>query len=278
MNNGITILTEEATLVTNKEIILKNPEIVNGLQTSNEIYEHFRRNPTLLNTEKRNILVRIIVPETEESRDRIILATNNQTNIPKSSLRANDPIHRQIELYFKNHGLFYDRRKNFYKNTGKKSSEIISVSFLAQCMMSLLLQKPHYARARPSTLLMNDDIYNLLYIQNNDLDVFFNAAKLGRKIELFLKHAPIYTQAQRNDILFYVLFLSVALSIGRAEISAKDIKQLDLTCFSESSILSIAKQVFDLYVQLGGDGKTAKGSELITRITEVINSSRESGI
>ena len=62
-----------------------------------------------------NILVRFIVPVSEEVRDDIIFATNNQTNIPKSSLRVTDPIHLQIEMYCKSRGLYYDRRKNYYK-------------------------------------------------------------------------------------------------------------------------------------------------------------------
>ena len=56
--------------------------------------------------EKRNILIRVIVPETEETRDKIIRATNSQTAIPKSSLRATDSIHRQIEDYLKPRGLY----------------------------------------------------------------------------------------------------------------------------------------------------------------------------
>ena len=60
--------------------------------------------------------MRVIVPGSEESRDKIILATNSQTNIPKSSLRATDAIHRQIELYLKQRNIFYDRRKNYYKS------------------------------------------------------------------------------------------------------------------------------------------------------------------
>ena len=144
-------------------LVLTEPAVVNGLQTSNEIYHYFQADPEKLDTENRNILVRIIVPESEDSRDKIILATNNQTNIPKSSLRANDPIHLQIELYLKGRGLYYDRRKNYYKNQGKKSTEIVSVSFLSQCMISLILQKPDYARARPSTLLLLRQLNNLTY-------------------------------------------------------------------------------------------------------------------
>lgn len=43
LNNGITILTSEAMLVNNRELQLTNPEIVNGLQTSNEIYLYFKK-------------------------------------------------------------------------------------------------------------------------------------------------------------------------------------------------------------------------------------------
>ena len=192
LNNGITILAEEANIATTKEIVLTDPAIVNGLQTSNEVYQYYKSHPDKIDTEKRNILVRIIVPESEESRDKIVLATNNQTNIPKSSLRANDPIHLQIELYLKGRGLYYDRRKNYYKNQGIRSSDIISVSFLSQCLISLLLQQPNYARARPSTLLAKDETYNKLYIDNTDLDVFYNAARIGKRVEQYIKIKTLY--------------------------------------------------------------------------------------
>lgn len=113
-------MASETSQETGKELVIEKPEIVNGLQTSTEIYNYFRRHPDMLETEVRNVLVRVIVPNDDASRDRIILATNNQTNIPKSSLRATDPIHWKIEMYFKGRGLYYDRRKNYYKNLGKK--------------------------------------------------------------------------------------------------------------------------------------------------------------
>lgn len=263
LNNGITILTNEAIPVTTKELILTEPEVVNGLQTSNEIFNYFHSNPDKIGTETRNILVRIIVPESEESRDHIILATNNQTNIPRSSLRANDPIHRQIELFFKGRGLYYDRRKNYYKNQGKKSSDIVSVSFLAQCMITLVMQKPNYARARPSTVIAQDETYDKLFVENQDLDVFYKSAYLGKKVEHCLKKSNEYTQAQKNDILFYVLLYIVAKELETTSITPKAIKEIDLDCFSDESILDSAARVLAEYNTLGGNGKVAKGSELI---------------
>lgn len=271
LNNGITLLTDEAILATSKELVLTEPAVVNGLQTSNEIYQYFLANPEQLGSETRNVLIRVIVPESEDSRDRIILATNNQTNIPKSSLRANDPIHWQIELYLKGRGLFYDRRKNYYKNQGRKSTEIVSVSFLAQCMISLFLQKPNYARARPSTLLIKDETYDELYIKNQDLDVFYNSAKLGKMVEVCLKKSNVYTPAQKNDILFYVLYLSVAKRGGNANITFKDVKEIELNSYTDEYITQIAEIVFSEYEKLGGDGKVAKGSDLIDNLISIFS-------
>ena len=55
--------------------------------------------------DSRNVMVKILVPGSDETRNRVILATNNQTQVKKTSLRATDQIHIQIELYMKRNGL-----------------------------------------------------------------------------------------------------------------------------------------------------------------------------
>lgn len=270
LNNGITILTSEAMLVNNRELQLTNPEIVNGLQTSNEIYLYFKNNLSLLDSETRNVLVRIIAPDSEESRDNIIFATNNQTNIPKASLRVTDPIHLQIELYLKGRGLYYDRRKNYYKNQGKKPSEIIGVSFLGQCLITLFLKKPDYARARPSTILTDDDSYNKLYIENQDLDVFYRCAVLGKKTQKNLKRTIQYTSAEKSDILFYLLYGVVANSIKKNNITISDIKNLDINSITDDDISEIKDKIYKIYKENGGNGRVAKSSKFVDKVDEVL--------
>lgn len=141
LNNGVTILADDVTAPGGKELIIHNPEIVNGLQTSTEIYRYLSTHAEREDTDFRNILVRVIVPEGEESRDKIIRATNSQTPIPKASLRATDAIHRDIEDYFKPRGLYYDRRKNFYKNEGKKPTDIVSIPFFGSMLYGYLHAK-----------------------------------------------------------------------------------------------------------------------------------------
>ena len=259
LNNGVTVLAEKIT-----------PEIVNGLQTSTEIYNYFSINPELLGSENRNLLVRIIVPDSEESRDNIIFATNNQTNIPKSSLRVTDTIHLQIEMYFKSRGLYYDRRKNYYKNQRKKADDIVGVSFLAQCLISVILRKPDFARARPSTLLTDDSTYAFLYEDNQDLDVYYKVALLGKKIQRNLRATTEMTPAERSDVLFYLLYAVVAKVLNKKEITFSDLKKLDLLLVTDVIINETKLDIYEKYKELGGNGRVAKSSTFINEIDKIL--------
>lgn len=271
LNNGVTVLASEATLVNNRELQIVNPEIVNGLQTSMEIYNYFSQNREALESEKRSVLLRIIVPDNEESRDQIIFATNNQTNIPKATLRVTDPIHLQIEMYFKSRGLFYDRRKNYYKNQGRKPAEIVGVSFLAQCLITIFLKKPDYARARPSTLLNDEKTYNELYEKNNDLEVFYRVAVLGKKIQKNVRSVSDYSQAEKSDILYYVLYAVIADVLNKKNITPFDIKNLDMDSVTDTIIENIRNRVYEIYKQHGGNGRVAKSAEFIQYIDNMLN-------
>lgn len=263
LNNGITILASNISPVTSRSLIITEPEIVNGLQTSNEIYNFFSEYPKKLDSDSRHVLVRIIVPSTETVRDDIILATNNQTSIPKSSLRVSDSIHWQIEMFFKQRGLFYDRRKNHYKNLGKKRSEIISVSYLAQSLIAVLLQKPNYSRARPSTLLTNNDYYNFLYKGEIDLIVYYKIIIWANRIKNYLRQCGLYNTSQQGDLLFYVLYYSFARKNNSHKISPKDVQSIDAEALSDGDIAEYCNHIYEIYHSLGGTGKIAKGSQII---------------
>ena len=271
LNNGVTILSERIQLITARELELLNPEIVNGLQTSTEIFNYYMNNPSSIANEKRNVLVRIITPSSEESRDNIIFATNNQTSIPKSSLRVTDPIHLQIELYFKTRGLYYDRRKNYYKNQKKKATEIVSVPFLAQCLISIILRKPDYARARPSTLLTDNKTYDTLYNEHNDLSVYYKCALIGKKVQKHLKNNSLLTPAERSDLLFYVVYAIVAKTMGKREIEFTDFKDFDIDIITNEIIETLSNEIYKKYKEAGGNGRVAKSTEFIKKIDEILN-------
>jgi hypothetical protein len=266
LNNGVTILATDATTPGGRELIVHNPQIVNGLQTSSEIHHFYTENPNRIDEETRSVLVRIIVPEDEETRDRIIRATNSQTSIPKSSLRATDPIHRTIEDYFKPRALFYDRRKNYYKNEGKKPKEIISLQFLSQCLMATLLRKPDSARARPSTLLEKDESYEKLFHVNNSLPTYYLVAFWGRAIENRLKLIRKYEAPEINDIKFYVLYLVSCGATSNLYPDSQKFANVNVQDLTSELIDEAAQACFDIYKELGGTDKVAKGSKMLEKV------------
>lgn len=270
LNNGVTILASDATTPGGKELIVHNPQIVNGLQTTSEIHRFFTENPGRRGTEVRSVLIRIIVPENEETRDKIIRATNSQTPIPKSSLRATDLIHRSIEDYFKPRSLYYDRRKNFYKNEGRKPKEIVSLPFLSQSLMSTLLQRPDSARARPSTLLEDDDSYGRLFHQNNSLNTYYTASSWGRGIELRLKETRKYETSEISDIKFYVLYYVTCTTLNTLYPNSAGFDSLEDNDLSTTVIDAGADICYNLYRELGGNDKVAKGSFFLEKLKEKV--------
>lgn len=275
LNNGVTILASEVAAPGGKELVVHNPEIVNGLQTSSEIHRFFKNNLDKKAGETRDVLIRIIVPESEETRDRIIRATNSQTPIPKSSLRATDQVHRQIEDFLKPRGLFYDRRKNFYKNEGKKPKEIISVPFMSQCLISVLMQKPNFARARPSTLLEDDESYSKLFHKNNDLQSYYLVAFFGRRIEEQLKKDKNFTTTEIADIKFYILYTVSCLMTQSLYPGSNQISKLKHEDLTDDMFNYALVTTYDLYRELGGTNKIAKGAKLIEILKEKIRKDKQ---
>ncbi|MGH3195171.1 MAG: AIPR family protein [Streptosporangiaceae bacterium] len=206
LNNGVTILCSDATSV-GKAYSLTNIQIVNGLQTSHEIYETLRNYRTP-ETENKMLLVRVIVTADAPTRDEVIRATNRQTAVTDASLRATDEVQRQIENYFLTKGWYYDRRKNFYKNDGKDISKIVGIPFLGAALTAMGLGRPDKSRGKPSSLLKNNDDYKQVFSPSIDLEIYLWAAKLQRRVDAFIvTDAANATIEQRSNLRFHLSML-----------------------------------------------------------------------
>jgi len=208
LNNGVTILCSDATSA-GKAYSLTDIQIVNGLQTSHEIYEVLK-NCRTPEAENRMLLVKIIVTADAATRDQVIRATNKQTSVTDASLRATDEVQRQIEDYFLTQSWYYDRRKNFYKNEGKEPSKIIGIPFLGAAMTAMGLARPDKSRGKPSSLLKNDDDYRLVFSPTIDLAVYLWSAKLQLSVDSFIaSDAAKASLDQRNNLRFHLSMLIV---------------------------------------------------------------------
>jgi len=267
LNNGVTIITPKAVL-SSKQLTIEDPQIVNGLQTSHEIYGHFSRlvDPS---GDDRAILVRVICEKNEEARDRIIRATNSQTSIPPASLRSSDEIHRNIEDFLKANGYYYDRKKNHYKNQGMPVAKIISIPYMAQAMMAIILLKPDSARARPSTLINSDSEYKKIFSLDMPIDIYLKVIQIMKSVENYLKPDRCGTPLERKvitNIKYYVaMMIGVKLVEGKSNIADK-LAQIPTIAIADEVLKEALESVLEKYNNLGASDQVAKGAVLVAQL------------
>lgn len=222
LNNGVTIVANRVQPA-NKLLELESPQIVNGLQTSHEIYKRGRGIAT--GSENRSVLVKIIQAEDDTVRDRIIRATNSQTNLSLSSLRATDKVQRQIEEYLLKNGLYYERRKNLYSNRGIRVDDLVSIDQMGQALLAGLVQMPHVARGQVSKVF-EDDIYDLLFASTHPIGAYLSAIRMQRDCEAFLR-AEATTRGQVEDFCFHLSMLATIAATRKNRPTAAEIAQID---------------------------------------------------
>lgn len=261
LNNGVTILASKCSVVGNK-IVIEKPEVVNGLQTSYEIFQFFKSQPDKADT--RNVLVRVIVPPDEQIRSKIIRATNSQTPINEVSLRATDPIHFDIEEKFRLYGLFYERRKGEYRELKKPVDHIISIQTLARAVIAMLLHQPNNAYATPSRVLKSD--YERVFNENHSRDMFVVCMVLQRQVDKYLAGRGDELKAVRSIIRYYVSMAAACSLLKKATAPTdKELASLLPTILKpldDALLDSSTKLVLDAYKKHGATETIAKGPEM----------------
>ena len=124
------------------------------------------------------------------------------------------------------------------------------------------MQKPDFARARPSTLLEDDESYEKLFHKNNELNAYYIVSLFGRRIEDNLKVAKKYTATEITDIKFYGLYIASCLMTNSLYPGSKKLSELNSNSLTEEIINYAIETTYDLYRDLGGTDKIAKGSKL----------------
>lgn len=258
LNNGVTIVANRVQPA-NKLLELESPQIVNGLQTSHEIYKRGRSSAT--GPENRSVLVKIIQAADDSVRDRIIRATNSQTNLSLSSLRATDKVQRQIEEYLLKNGLYYERRKHLYSNKGIRVDDLVSIDQMGQALLASLVQMPHVARGQVSKVF-EDDIYDLLFASTHPIDAYLSAIHIQRECEGFLRAEPT-TRGQTEDFSFHLTMLATIVTTRKNRPTAADIAQIS-DAPSETVLQELLKMVREEFA----DGARRRREVLFDRVAK----------
>jgi hypothetical protein len=268
LNNGITILAS-AVVYNDRKLHITNPLVVNGLQTSYEIFNHFSAGAS--RDDKRTLLIRVIVIDAESATsDKIITATNSQTKIEAINLHATEQIQRQIEMALKTHDLYYDRRKNYYRNQGISIQKIVTIGSLAQAVAAIVLQQPDNARARPTTVAEKN--YTALFSDNAPLEMYPKCAVVIKRVDSYLDELDL-ERGEKLNLIFYVSMYAVCIALKSVRPNRKSIAGLNVDLLTDALLHDCYDKVLLHYKSLGGDDRVAKGPDLVQQLkAELIKS------
>ena len=145
LNNGVTIVAEK-NLGSGNKFILENFQIVNGCQTSNKLYE----NRSIDGLENLLIPIKLIITNDEVLKNKITIATNNQTEIKEEQLVALTEFQKGLEEYYnlmsneKPIKLYYERRANQYAgNTSIMKKSIVDLREQIKTFVAIFYEEPH---------------------------------------------------------------------------------------------------------------------------------------
>ena len=246
LNNGITILSTNVTII-GKQINVENVQIINGLQTTETIYNFFNENKE--EEDNRNILIKIIVSEEKELRDNIIKASNNQTVIEVSALHATDKIQRDIEEILLKDDIYYERRTNFYSNQGIEKDKICTPLYLAMGYVSLIMKLPYKAVNLKSKFMNNSLQYNIIFSEQNDIQCYSKIIKIMKFTDKVLEKnrdkIPNSTEKYLKSLRPITAFLTLSKIFKKFNFNENDIKTLDINLYSEEIIQVTLDEIKD---------------------------------
>jgi hypothetical protein len=165
-------------------------------------------------------------------------------------------------------GVYYDRRKNSQKQQGRPVDRIISISFLAQSVMAIALQRPDDARARPSSLIKNEEDYVRLFSSDHPISLYLVAAKLAKSVVSHLRARDDLAPKDRNNLLFYVAMHSAACLVGIATPKVQALSDIKVEAITEDVLTESVKAVEVAYKALGGNDQVAKGPQLVLAVKQ----------
>ena len=179
----------------------------------------------------RALMVKVIENIDEETSDRIINATNSQTKIEAINLHATEQIHRNIETVLKTVDLFYDRRKNFYRNKGESAAKIITIGYMAQAIAAIVLQQPDNARARPTTVAQKN--YKNLFSDEYPITLYPKCAQIMKRVDSYLDDKGI-AQGTKLNLVFYLAMYATCAALNSVKPKRTRIASLDMALLTDS--------------------------------------------
>ena len=208
LNNGITIVCTSVR-TGNRKITLSNPQIVNGCQTCNVLFDAYTQG---LDLSKVTLLAKIIATEKDEVTSAIIRGTNSQNVVYNEAFETTRDFHKNLEEFFtvmqsddSPNRIYYERRSRQYaRDNSIPSTRIIGLKALTQSFVSVFMQSPHFGTSHEAILLKK--YKNSIYVDGQSFYPYYTAALMCLNFEKLKRDEKIVRalDSHKHHLLFIV--------------------------------------------------------------------------
>jgi len=143
LNNGVTIVARSINKVGAK-FRITDYQIVNGCQTSHVLHQTRGRLSGSV-----CLPIKLVVTDNSEITNRVIRATNRQTEVKAEAFESLSPFHRTLEEFYSAVGkdskdrLYYERRSKQYASLPVDDKAIVSLAMQCHSFLGMFLDEPH---------------------------------------------------------------------------------------------------------------------------------------
>lgn len=231
LNNGITIVCKSM-ITSNRKVTIENPQIVNGCQTCNTLYNTYKEDVDL---SKVTLIIKLIATNDSNIANSIVKGTNRQNVVYNEAFEITRKFHKDFEEFVNvfqndiddNNKIFYERRSNQYLNSPLiKSYQTANFRVLIQSFVSIIMKSPHEGFIHESSLLSK--YKDQIFIDGQSFYPYFISIYLYLKIDNLFKQdykKYRYYSTYKNHILCLL-----AESIGGIAPQINNQKNIDAFC------------------------------------------------
>jgi hypothetical protein len=229
LNNGVTIVTRYFKPLGSNNYTMRDFQIVNGCQTSYEIYNQRRNIKNVL------IPVKIIHTVDTDFISMIVKATNRQTPVPDEAFITLNQYHKRLQEIFSTYSdempikLFYERRSGEFRFQDKSplGYKVTTLHGLIRTVTAVFFQESYVVyNNNPVNILRNRK--EKLFKQDHVLEVYYISAYLLAVFEYF-NDSHLFS-FQENKLKYYLIMVVNILLFKDNNISDFNSNRMEIKC------------------------------------------------
>lgn len=212
LNNGVTIITKSVIPLGANVYELSDFQVVNGCQTSNEIYN------CKANASDIFVPIKIIYTTNTDIIGSIVKATNRQSPVPEEAFVALNKYHKELQLLFSEYSkdmpleMFYERRSGEEDDIKEKKGayQVVTLHGIIRSFESVYCQNPNMVYGtNPANILKSQNEH--LFCKSHKPDIYYIASYLFVKF-VSMQQRGIFS---KHDYVlrFYVIMVTRILML-----------------------------------------------------------------